>query len=48
MQEAEKTKEPNKPGVVQQLDVEGQVSRDADVFGNEEGAHIQYKTCKWW
>lgn len=19
-----------------------------DVFGNEEGAEVQYKTCKWW
>lgn len=19
-----------------------------DVFGNEEGAEIQYKTCSWW
>jgi hypothetical protein len=31
-------------------DIETQVSRPAsdDAFGNEEGAEIQYKTCKWW
>jgi hypothetical protein len=32
-------------------DVEGQVAPAAaedDAFGNEEGAEIQYKTCKWW
>jgi hypothetical protein len=31
-------------------DIEAQVSRPAsdDAFGNEEGAEIQYKTCKWW
>jgi hypothetical protein len=31
-------------------DIEAQVSRLAsdDAFGNEEGAEIQYKTCKWW
>lgn len=30
--------------------IEVQVSRPAsdDAFGNEEGAEIQYKTCKWW
>jgi hypothetical protein len=32
-------------------DVEGQVAPAAaedDAFGDEEGAEIQYKTCKWW
>jgi hypothetical protein len=31
-------------------DVEGQVALhpENDTFGNEEGAEIQYKTCKWW
>lgn len=23
-------------------------SVEEDVFGNEEGAEIQYKTCEWW
>ncbi|KAI4920751.1 uncharacterized protein J4E92_008395 [Alternaria infectoria] len=31
-------------------DLEGQAApaEEQDVFGNEEGAEIQYKTCKWW
>jgi hypothetical protein len=31
-------------------DVEGQVApvEEDDAFGNEEGAEVQYKTCKWW
>jgi hypothetical protein len=31
-------------------DLEGQVtpSVEEDAFGNEEGAELQYKTCKWW
>lgn len=31
-------------------DLEAQISRPAsdDAFGNEEGAEIIYKSCKWW
>jgi hypothetical protein len=31
------------------FDYEGQVAptAEADVFGNEEGAEVHYKTCKW-
>ncbi|RMZ66027.1 Amino acid transporter transmembrane [Pyrenophora seminiperda CCB06] len=30
-------------------DIEDQVIPiESDAFGNEEGAEIQYKTCKWW
>ena len=31
-------------------DVEGQIASagEDDAFGNEEGAEVQYKTCKWW
>ncbi|USP76598.1 hypothetical protein yc1106_03872 [Curvularia clavata] len=31
-------------------DVETQIrpAVEDDVFGNEEGAEVQYKTCKWW
>lgn len=30
-------------------DPEGQIAQPAenDVFGNEEGAEVHYKTCKW-
>lgn len=31
-------------------DVETQIrpAAEDDVFGNEEGAEVQYKACKWW
>ena len=53
VEEAEKFTQSTVPDVQQVItgsDIEGQVSRNAeeDVFGNEEGAEIQYKTCEWW
>lgn len=42
--------EPNIESLVSGSDAEGQFSQpvNEDVFGNEEGAEIQYKTCDWW
>ncbi|KAI4630615.1 hypothetical protein J4E80_001553 [Alternaria sp. BMP 0032] len=38
------------PQLTPSADPEGQAApaEEQDVFGNEEGAEIQYKTCKWW
>ncbi|KAG9190772.1 hypothetical protein G6011_08860 [Alternaria panax] len=38
------------PQLIPSADLEGQAAAavDDDVFGNEEGAEIQYKTCKRW
>ncbi|KAI4919803.1 hypothetical protein J4E90_001940 [Alternaria incomplexa] len=38
------------PQLMPSADLEGQAAsaEEQDVFGNEEGAEIQYKTCKWW
>ena len=38
------------PQLTPSVDLEGQAApaEEQDVFGNEEGAKIQYKTCKWW
>jgi len=52
-QEANKTEQPNEPAIeliATGSDIEGQLSQtlNEDVFGNEEGAEIQYKTCDWW
>ncbi|KAI4696740.1 uncharacterized protein J4E88_000918 [Alternaria novae-zelandiae] len=37
------------PQLTPSADLEGQAApaEEQDVFGNEEGAEIQYKTCKW-
>ena len=38
------------PQLTPSADLEGQAApaEEQYVFGNEEGAEIQYKTCKWW
>jgi hypothetical protein len=38
------------PQLTPSADLEGQATSpvEDDAFGNEEGAAIQYKTCKWW
>jgi hypothetical protein len=38
------------PQPTSSTDFEGQIAlpEEQDVFGNEEDAEIQYKTCKWW
>jgi len=38
------------PQLTPSADLEEQAAsaEEHDVFGNEEGAEIQYKTCKWW
>lgn len=40
---------PIQPQLITSTDLEGHVAppEEEDVFGNEEGAEIQYKTCKW-
>jgi hypothetical protein len=40
---------PIQPQLITSTDLEGHVAppEEEDVFGNEEGAKIQYKTCKW-
>jgi hypothetical protein len=49
----EKTTAVNEQGLLQQAttasDPEGQISPavEEDVFGNEDQAEIQYKTCEW-
>ncbi|KAH3916998.1 hypothetical protein HBI56_168250 [Parastagonospora nodorum] len=49
-----KTAEAKESGLLQQStnasDPEGQVEpvAERDAFGNEDGAQIHYKTCKWW
>ncbi|UPX17007.1 uncharacterized protein EKO05_0007384 [Ascochyta rabiei] len=46
----ERSDEPQIERVATGSDIERFVSQpaDEDVFGNEDGAEIQYKTCDWW